>query len=219
MFISILSRLLSAWFAFLLPCYATFKALSNRPLLEPDLHKLSMYWATIGAFVAFEYTLEWSISWLPFYWELKTLFLLFLSLPQTQGSTYIYTTYLQPFFSKNERDLDAGLVAMQRNVLAFIQAKATSLWDLFWTMATGTHPSNQGPPSAQRTSLPPQLARFVSADTVKSAMAYFSASSSAASAPQQLNVPSQPNSGPSTPGRSTPPPPFPVPQHSYSSGQ
>jgi hypothetical protein len=53
----------SAWFAFLLPCYATFKALSNRPLSEPDLHKLSMYWATIGAFVAFEYTLEWTISW------------------------------------------------------------------------------------------------------------------------------------------------------------
>ena len=136
-----------------------------------------------------------------------------------QGSTYIYTTYIQPFFSKNERDLDAGLVAMQRNALAFIQAKATSLWDFFWTLATGTHPSNQGHSPVQRSSLPPQLARFVSADTVKSAMAYFSSSSSAASAPQQLNVPSQPISGPSTPQRSTPPPSFPTPQHSYSSGQ
>lgn len=53
----------SAWFAFLLPCYGTFKALSHRPLSEPDLQRWSMYWAVIGAFVAFEYLAEWLISW------------------------------------------------------------------------------------------------------------------------------------------------------------
>lgn len=53
----------SAWFAFLLPCFSTFKALSRRPLSEPELHKLAMYWAVIGAFVAFEYLAEWTISW------------------------------------------------------------------------------------------------------------------------------------------------------------
>lgn len=53
----------SAYFAFLLPCYSTFKALSHRPVSEPDLERLSMYWAVIGAFVAFQYTAEWLISW------------------------------------------------------------------------------------------------------------------------------------------------------------
>ena len=95
----------SAWFAFLLPCYSTFKVLSHQPVSEPDIQKWAMYWSVIGAFVAFEYLAEWLISWqvifpplapcdhltlallpsrLPFYWELKTAFLLFLSLPQTQ---------------------------------------------------------------------------------------------------------------------------------------
>jgi len=94
----------SAWFAFLLPCYSTFKVLSHQPVSEPDIQKWAMYWSVIGAFVAFEYLAEWLISWqvifpplapcdhltlallpsrLPFYWELKTAFLLFLSLPQT----------------------------------------------------------------------------------------------------------------------------------------
>ncbi|KAF9479713.1 hypothetical protein BDN70DRAFT_786350, partial [Pholiota conissans] len=135
-----------AWFAFLLPCFATYKTLSRRPLSEPEIQKWSMYWAVIGVFMAFEYVAEWTVSWqafnppdlryhsdfchkrLPFYWEVKTMFLLYLSLPQTQGSTYVYTTYLQPFLSRNEADLDAGIIAMQRNVVIFIQGKLSTVW-------------------------------------------------------------------------------------------
>lgn len=129
MLMSFFSHILSAWFAFLLPSYATFKALSHRPLSEPELQRWAMYWSVVGAFVAFEYTAEWFISWLPFYWEVKTLFLLYLALPQTQGSTYIYTTYLQPFFSQNEADLDEGIVQAQKNILTFIQTRLTALWE------------------------------------------------------------------------------------------
>ncbi|TFK36875.1 TB2/DP1, HVA22 family-domain-containing protein [Crucibulum laeve] len=129
MFMSLISHVLSAWFAFLLPCYSTFKALSHRPLSEPELQRWSMYWCVIGTFVAFEYLAEWLISWLPFYWEIKTLFLLFLALPQTQGSTFIYTTYLQPFFVQNEADLDAGIISMQSNALSFVQGRLQNLWN------------------------------------------------------------------------------------------
>ena len=98
----------SAWFAFFLPSYATFKTLSNRPISESELQQWAMYWSVIGAFVAFEYVAEWFITWyavfstsylekwylillkrIPFYWEVKTLFLLFLSLPQTQVSRLV----------------------------------------------------------------------------------------------------------------------------------
>jgi len=130
MFVPIMSHLLCAWFAFFLPCYATFKTLSTRPISESELQKWAMYWSVIGAFVAFEYVAEWFISWLPFYWEVKTLFLLYLSLPQIQGSTYVYTAYLQPVFSRNEHHLDAGLVAIQRNALTFIQEKLAALWTM-----------------------------------------------------------------------------------------
>ncbi|KAJ6604484.1 TB2/DP1, HVA22 family-domain-containing protein [Mycena vulgaris] len=125
---TVVSHLLSAWFCFLIPSYGTFKALTHRPVSEPELERWSQYWAVIGIIVAFEYLAEFLISWLPFYWELKTLFLLFLSLPQTQDSTYIYTTYLQPFFTKNEVELDAGILSIQRKTLFFAQARLAALW-------------------------------------------------------------------------------------------
>ncbi|KAJ6627092.1 TB2/DP1, HVA22 family-domain-containing protein, partial [Mycena sp. CBHHK59/15] len=145
--LSFLSHILSAWFAFLLPCYGTFKALSHRPVSEPELDRWSQYWAVIGVIVAFEYLGEFLISWLPFYWEMKTLFLLFLALPQTQGSTYIYTTYLQPFFIKNEVELDAGILSIQRKTLFFVQAQLASLWQIVWGIlnknaAAGQPPAN-----------------------------------------------------------------------------
>ncbi|KIM47844.1 hypothetical protein M413DRAFT_22437 [Hebeloma cylindrosporum] len=207
MFMSTISRVLCAWFAFLLPCYATFKALSHRPISEPDLHKWAMYWAVIGAFVAFEYLAEWLISWLPFYWEIKTIFLLFLSLPQTQGSTYVYNTYLQPFLLRNETDLDAGIVTIQRNILTFIQGKLSAAWDLVVSNRNAqTQSANPG------MGAPSQLSWFLSTDVWRSAMNLVQASSSRADAYEStLATPLQnKNAAPSDIPSN---PPFPTPQH------
>jgi len=143
MLMSLISNLLSAYFAFLLPCYATFKALSHRPVSEPELERLSMYWTVVGAFVAFQYTVEWLVSWFPFYFEIKTLFLLFLSLPQIQGSTFIYQNYLQPFFSKNETELDAGIASFQNNIFKFVQSRLSALFDIIWSLLNKTPASWQ----------------------------------------------------------------------------
>ena len=51
----------SAWFAFLLPSFATYKALARKDL--DAVQNLSMYWCTIGVLVAIEYVCEWLISW------------------------------------------------------------------------------------------------------------------------------------------------------------
>ncbi|RPD82356.1 hypothetical protein L226DRAFT_564937 [Lentinus tigrinus ALCF2SS1-7] len=140
---SMLSHLLSAWFAFLLPSYATWKALAHRPVSEPDLERWCMYWAVVGAFVAFEYVTIWLLDWVPFYWEFRTVFLLFLSLPQTQGSTWVYQTYLQPFLIKNQADIDASITAVQTNTLAFVQSRIQVFWQTFWDLATKSAASNQ----------------------------------------------------------------------------
>ncbi|KAH7930559.1 hypothetical protein BV22DRAFT_1028277 [Leucogyrophana mollusca] len=148
MFMSMISHLLCAWFAFLLPCYSTFKALSHAPL-SGELEKLSMYWAVIGAFVAIEHTVGPFISWFPFYWELRTIFLLYLSLPQTEGSTYIYKSYLQPFCARNEAELDSGIAAAQHNVVGFCQSRFSSLLDIFWSLLNKTPVTKQFQKDAQ----------------------------------------------------------------------
>jgi len=130
--VKIFSRLLTAWVAFLHPCFASYKALSHRPVSEPDLERWVKYWSIVGALVGVEYALEWLVSWVPFYWEVKTVFILYLALPQTQGSTFLYDSYLAPYFTRNEASLDANIALAQSSVVVFLQDRLKALWDIAW---------------------------------------------------------------------------------------
>lgn len=48
----------------------------------------------------------------------------------------MYQTYLDPYFKKNEADIDAGIVAAQTNAVSFVQIKAAAIWDAVWRIAT-----------------------------------------------------------------------------------
>jgi receptor expression-enhancing protein 1/2/3/4 len=61
--------------------------------------------------------------------------------PFVQGSTFIYQTYVQPFFLKNEAEIDAAITAAQTNTIAFAQAKLTALWETLWQIATKNKPA------------------------------------------------------------------------------
>ncbi|KAI6007229.1 hypothetical protein EDD15DRAFT_2395954 [Pisolithus albus] len=157
MLVMLASHLLCSWFVFLQPCYSTFKTLSRTPP-HADLQVWCMYWAVIGAFIAIENILGFLISWyisineshlvttlkactscrLPFYWELRTLFLLYLSLPQIQGSTYVYKTYLEPFCRINEAEFDAGIASVTSSILDFFQSCVTSVTDIFFNSLSKT---------------------------------------------------------------------------------
>jgi receptor expression-enhancing protein 1/2/3/4 len=65
---------------------------------------------------------------LPLYYPIKTIFILYLVLPQTKGSSYLYTNHLQPFFHAYEPQIDATLFSVKARTYAFIQEKLRSLW-------------------------------------------------------------------------------------------
>ncbi|KAF8576091.1 hypothetical protein K439DRAFT_1397634 [Ramaria rubella] len=132
--LKLISHLITAWVAFLHPCFASYKALSHRPVSEPDLERWVKYWSIVGALVGVEYALEWLVSWVPFYWEVKTVFILYLALPQTQGSTFLYDAYLAPYFSRNEASLDENIAKAQGSILVFLQDRLRALWDLVWRL-------------------------------------------------------------------------------------
>ncbi|KAG8994262.1 hypothetical protein FRB94_007274 [Tulasnella sp. JGI-2019a] len=117
----LVTRAISTFVAFLYPAYETFKTLANRPGYERESPRWMMYWIIIAAMVAYEYNFEVFVSWFPFYHEVKTLFLLFLVLPQTQGSTIIYQKYLLPFLLENEELIDRQLASVQGRALTVIQ--------------------------------------------------------------------------------------------------
>jgi len=138
MLMFIFSRLLAGWFTFLLPSYSTFKALRQRPLHEQEIERWASYWIVVGAVVAFEYTAEWLLCWFPFYWEIKTLSLLFLSLPQFEGSTFLYKSYVEPYLVQNESEIDASIASARNETLQFIQSRLSTLWDLVYSLLSRT---------------------------------------------------------------------------------
>jgi len=151
MLMSFICRLLAGWFTFLLPSYSTFKALRQRPLNEREIEKWVSYWIVIGPIVAFEYTTEWLLCWFPFYWEIKTLFLLYLSLPQFEGSTHVYKTYVEPYLVQNESDIDASIASARYETLQFVQSRLTALWDIVYSLLNKTPISSSYSPSSNGT--------------------------------------------------------------------
>jgi hypothetical protein len=55
---------------------------------------------------------------IPWYYELKTAFVLWLILPQTRGHIYIYRHFVHPTLKKHEKNIDSALVDVQQNALS-----------------------------------------------------------------------------------------------------
>ncbi|KAG6909732.1 hypothetical protein DXG01_015720 [Tephrocybe rancida] len=123
------ARIVSSASAFLYPGYASYKTLSQRPASEEELERWLMYWSVLGCLVGVEYLAEWLVSWIPLYYTSKTIFLLYLALPQTQGASYMYRAHLQPFFHAHETQIDAALASLKAKAYKFIQERLRALWD------------------------------------------------------------------------------------------
>ncbi|KAJ7216497.1 TB2/DP1, HVA22 family-domain-containing protein [Mycena pura] len=145
------SRIISGVAAFLYPGYASYKTLSQRPASEEELERWLMYWTVLGCIVGVEYIAEWAVCWIPLYYTLKTLFLLYLALPQTRGATHVYTTLLSPFFATHEREIDSALAQLRAYVYALVQTQLRLLWaHVAGAAGAGTPPMEPAvPPPAQ----------------------------------------------------------------------
>lgn len=134
---------------FLYPAYASYKALSISPINSQDatrqLERWLMYWAVVGSWVGMEAVAGWFLSlWvrsdpmrdhaaddafsIPFYSLFKLAFFLWLSLPQTEGSTYLFNTLLAPTFHEHERDIDAFLSSLKTRLSGAILDLLTWAW-------------------------------------------------------------------------------------------
>ncbi|KAG0040617.1 receptor accessory protein 4 [Podila clonocystis] len=98
------------------PAYASFKAINTR-----DNNRLTawlMYWSVMGLFSIAEFVLDTFIFWFPFYYEIKLLFVLWMILPQTQGSIYLYQAFVDPYLSQHEHEIDQTLKNLQKQAKA-----------------------------------------------------------------------------------------------------
>lgn len=100
----LLSRIVILVFGLLYPAYASFKAIRTKNVKE--YVKWMMYWIVFALFSAIETFTDVLLSWLPFYYEVKILFVIWLLLPVTKGSSHLYKRFVHPHFAKKEKEID-----------------------------------------------------------------------------------------------------------------
>lgn len=101
---NIFSRLLVIILGTLYPAYRSYKAVKYKDGRE--YAKWMMYWIVFAIFQSCEAILDMFLFWLPFYYELKLLFIVYLVFPFTQGASILYRKVVHPYMLRHENDID-----------------------------------------------------------------------------------------------------------------
>ncbi|CAK7568291.1 MAG: hypothetical protein SEPTF4163_006278 [Sporothrix epigloea] len=112
----ILPKALASVASLLFPLFASYKALntSDPAQLTPWL----MYWVVLSCVVFFESWTDWILVWVPFYYYLRLIFLLYLVLPQTQGARLLYQTHIHPWLAEHEAQIDGFISSAHARMLS-----------------------------------------------------------------------------------------------------
>jgi len=140
------------------PLYASFKAIESAE--KDDDTQWLMYWVCFAAFSLLETFSDYIIFWIPFYWELKLIFLIVLQLPKFKVAEKIYYLAVQPYMRKYSTHIDkfvdevskegvGKIISTAQEMIGNIQKSAQSVP----TKAATPHESSF--PSASDESSPP----------------------------------------------------------------
>ncbi|XP_066576279.1 receptor expression-enhancing protein 1 isoform X2 [Amia ocellicauda] len=100
----IISRLVVLIFGTLYPAYSSYKAVKSKDVKE--YVKWMMYWIIFALFTTAETITDIFLCWIPFYYELKIAFVVWLLSPYTKGSSVLYRKFVHPTLSSKEKEID-----------------------------------------------------------------------------------------------------------------
>ncbi|XP_076644559.1 uncharacterized protein LOC143354395 [Halictus rubicundus] len=95
-------------FGNLYPAYASYKAVRTKNVKE--YVKWMMYWIVFALFTCAEtFTDVFFSFWFPFYYEIKTILVIWLLSPATKGSSILYRRFVHPALIRREAEIDETL--------------------------------------------------------------------------------------------------------------
>ncbi|XP_060828624.1 uncharacterized protein LOC132913946 isoform X3 [Bombus pascuorum] len=95
-------------FGNLYPAYASYKAVRTKNVKE--YVKWMMYWIVFALFTCAEtFTDVFFSFWFPFYYEIKTILVIWLLSPATKGSSILYRRFVHPALIRREAEIDDAL--------------------------------------------------------------------------------------------------------------
>ncbi|CAJ0963790.1 unnamed protein product, partial [Mesorhabditis belari] len=92
---------------FVYPAYATVKTI-RKEAKDGDTQWLT-YWMVFAFFSLIDFFTDALLKWFPSYYVVKAIFLIHLSLPQTQGALYLYNKIIDPAITLFDKCLNARL--------------------------------------------------------------------------------------------------------------
>ncbi|XP_046373631.1 receptor expression-enhancing protein 5-like isoform X2 [Haliotis cracherodii] len=102
------AQFLCNFIGFLYPAYASIKAIESRE--KDDDTKWLTYWVVYSVFSLVEFFADIFLFWIPFYWLLKCIFLVWCFIPtQSNGSTMLYYKFIRPFILRHQDRIDTAL--------------------------------------------------------------------------------------------------------------
>ncbi|KAJ7294368.1 hypothetical protein O6H91_03G133000 [Diphasiastrum complanatum] len=102
------------------PVYATFKALEKKDQAEQE--EWLVYWAVYGCFNVAEAFSDKLLSWFPYYYHAKLVFLIWLQLPFNYGSRHLFAFYLRPLLIKYQNRLDRIVDGTRKDINNFVSS-------------------------------------------------------------------------------------------------
>ncbi|CAE6472884.1 unnamed protein product [Rhizoctonia solani] len=121
-------------YVFLYPGYGIYKSLKSAPatpeekkVQEAEHKRWLEYWSVMAFVMSAEYLAEWVVSWFPGYWLFKSIFLVWLIAPQTQGATFVFQHLLAPYLAQHEDEIDARLKGLNSSIIAYFQDQLAQL--------------------------------------------------------------------------------------------
>lgn len=99
-----LTNLACYFVGMLYPIYGSFRAIESNDVKD-DAQWLT-YWVVYMTVEAFEVFGAFALNWIPFYYEQKLMFLIWLFAPQTRGAQFLYDNYIKPFLVKHASQFD-----------------------------------------------------------------------------------------------------------------
>ena len=103
LFIGSMGQLLTDIVGFLYPAYKSLKSLESAK--TSDDKQWLTYWAVLGIFVIVDTYSAFILSYMPSYYLIKFLFVIWLMSPMTRGAQVLYDKVLRNLFLKNQEKL------------------------------------------------------------------------------------------------------------------
>ena len=102
-------RLVSNMVGFAYPLYQSFTSLKNKPqpgCVDDEDTQWLTYWVVYSTFTLIESASSLLELWIPAYYLVKIVFLLWAMLPQTKGALLIYGALIEPILARYEGRID-----------------------------------------------------------------------------------------------------------------